>query len=244
MTQSRLHLHHAQDLKPGPLLLINIGLTCLTLGVVFWQHHKMHNQAVLVQLTTGETLQATPQTPLYRTDDSIQAFVRSTLTAFYTWPGYLPDAAGVPVPDEGQLIQTDAGELRLPSRAYVASYALAEDFQHPFRETLAGMIPSTVYGGGVEAILLIEQISAPTKVAAGRWQVDVVATLKILDTSSNRAEVLPYNRRLTVTAIDPAVPDATATPHQQAILGVRQSGLQIEAIVPLTLEDVTDELQP
>lgn len=242
MTQS--HLNHSQGLKLGPLLLLNIGLSCLTLSVVFWQHLKLHNQAVLVQLATGETLQATPQAPLYRTDESIQMFVRSTLTALYTWPGYLPDASGVLVPDAGQLIQTDTGELRLPSRAYVASYALAEDFQYPFRETLAGMIPSTIYGGGVEAVLLIDQISTPKKVAPGRWQVDVVAALKILDTSSNRADVLPYNRRITVTAIAPAVLDATATPHQQAILGVRQSGLQIEAIVPLTLEDVTDELQP
>ncbi|MEM9088788.1 MAG: hypothetical protein AAGC93_08605 [Cyanobacteria bacterium P01_F01_bin.53] len=234
-------LHPSNGLKTAPLVLINVGLSLMTLGAVLWQQHQRQNTAVLVQLSTGESIQAEPRDALYRSEASIQSFVRSTLGGLYTWPGYLPDNSGQLIVDQGQEIQTDSGVLRLPSRALVATYALSEDFQHPFRETLADMIPSAVYGGGVEAVLLIDQLSRPTTMTAGRWQVDVVANLKLVDTTTQKANYIPYNHRITVAAVDPAVMDPAATPHQQAMLRMRQSGLQITAIAPLTLEDLTHE---
>lgn len=234
-------LHQPKGLKTAPLVLINISLSLTTLGAILLQQYQRQNSSVLVQLSTGESIQAEHKPAHYRSAASIQNFVRSTFMALYTWPGSLPDENGQLIVDQGQEIQTDSGVLRLPSRAYVATYALAEDFQHPFRETLANMIPSAVYDGSMEAVLLIDQLSQPTQVAAGRWQLDIVASLKLVDSTTQKASYIPYNRRITVIAVDLAALDVTATPHQQAMLRMRQSGLQITAIAPLQLEDVTNE---
>jgi hypothetical protein len=219
---------------------LSLGVLILSVAL-FWlavSFSRLANQKppTLVQQVDGHAFSVRPADHSYREPEVIRRFVSDWAVMTFTW-GKLPGDQKKTV-DEGMAI---AGNKRVSTAAWEASFALAPDFRDAFLHQLAtDVIPDGVFDGKVSAVLVPQQVSPPQTAGEGRWQVDLIATRILFDDANPAGTTIPFNRRIFVRAVEPArqplIQDASE--YQRVVYRMLEGGIQIEEIRPLTTEEL------
>ncbi|MGF1498509.1 MAG: hypothetical protein ACFB8W_17050 [Elainellaceae cyanobacterium] len=229
----------SSDILPLAFAGLSLGILTLSLGL-FWLAYsfsKLANQPVptLVQQVDGRTFTVRAADRLHREPEVIRRLISDWAVMTFTW-GTLPDEQGTTV-DDGVKI---TGQERVPTSAWEASFALAPDFRDIFLEKMATeVVPDGVFDGAVSAVLVPQHISAPQAAGEGHWQVDLVATRIIFDTTNPAGYTVPFNRTIYVGAIEPPREPliANASEYQQTVYRMLEGGVQIVEIRPMAAKE-------
>jgi hypothetical protein len=238
--RSKLPKIDSSDILPLAFAGLSLGVLILSVAL-FWlavSFSRLANQKppTLVQQVDGHAFSVRPADHSYREPEVIRRFVSDWAVMTFTW-GKLPGDQKKTV-DEGMAI---AGNKRVSTAAWEASFALAPDFRDAFLHQLAtDVIPDGVFDGKVSAVLVPQQVSPPQTAGEGRWQVDLIATRILFDDANPAGTTIPFNRRIFVRAVEPArqplIQDASE--YQRVVYRMLEGGIQIEEIRPLTTEEL------
>jgi len=238
--KSKLPRIHSSDILPLAFAGLSVGAVMLSFSMLWLavSFNRLAGQKppTLVQQVDGRTFTARAADAQYREPEVIRQVVSDWAVMTFTW-GKLPGNTESPT-DYG--IKVISGD-RVSAAAWEASFLLAPDFRDAFLSTLANeVIPAGVFEGQVSAVLIPQHISPPQAIGEGRWQVDLVATRIIFEASNPSGTTLPFNRRITVRAVEPpGSPLITdASEYQKVAYRLLESGVQIEAIQPIQSEDL------
>ncbi len=238
--KSKLPRIHSSDILPLAFAGLSVGAVMLSFSMLWLavSFNRLAGQKppTLVQQVDGRTFTARAADSQYREPEVIRQVVSDWAVMTFTW-GKLPGNTGSPT-DDG--IKVTSGD-RVSTAAWEASFLLAPDFRDAFLSTLASeVIPAGVFEGQVSAVLIPQHISPPQAIGNGRWQVDLVATRIIFEASNPSGTTLPFNRRITVRAVEPPGSPliADASEYQTVAYRLLESGVQIEAIQPIQSEDL------
>jgi len=210
-----------------------IGLTSLvTQFLMLGAFLKLANKPApsLVQLEAGKTIATAPLDSKERTPAVIQSFVQNNLMLLMSASPRLPqvDIKVQPALDPGFNVQTEKGQLKVPTVAALASRALVPDFSVEFLKLLATRTPQDIFRGNGQRVLIFQDISAPQSVSPGKWKVIVTAVLVTSTTKGDTTEV--FNKEVFVQAVTPALTNALSNELERAIFQVRGTGLEIYAM--------------
>ena len=206
----------------------------------------------LVQLSSGETVEIGFEDPNYRSPEVITQFVTETLYYMMTMTSYGAGDGQVSALDPSRQkatpIKIKIGNTQgaIAQSAWLASEALEPKFADTFRAKLAQMTPPDVFTGAEEIILKFDYVKPPVEVNdsngnwLGRWEVDVIANLKVFRLGSGEIRTVPFNKRVTLRPISTAhIHDVEQFGTLALALNASQrSGLQITDITDLTTAEV------
>jgi hypothetical protein len=240
--KDKLPKFNSSDILPLAFLILASGqavfaFTLIWLGVSF---SKLADQppSTLVQQVDGRAFTVRAEDHWYREPEVIRKTVSDWSMLTFSW-GKAPGKQGT-AQDEGVEVKDD----RVPTSAWEASFLLTPDYRDAFLEKLAAdVVPADVFTGKVSGVLVIQTISPPQALGAGRWRVDMVATRILFDVANPSGISIPFNRTFYLTAIDPPRNPLKedATEYQRVVYQTLAAGLQIEEIRPLEQEGLTHE---
>ncbi|HEY9824620.1 MAG TPA: hypothetical protein V6D19_04170 [Stenomitos sp.] len=195
----------------------------------------------LVQTVDGKPLRVTAKENRSREPETIKRFVKDIVALMFSMTGTLPpenfDQARLPKPDAGVTIGSK--NLKIATASFQAGFALSEDFRRPFLESLADITPQELFAGTrqdptkppTQVVPVIKLISEPSQVQSGLWKVNVVANLILFNGKDQLGQdVIPFNKEITLRAVEAPQNLTGNTPLERTIFGIRQAGLEILAI--------------
>lgn len=214
-------------------LTIFSGLTFFFLLFLSFRVNQLAaKKTTFVQLVDGQALVAREQDELYRQPEVIKDTIRKWLSLTFDWSGVIP---GTNEPDRGHVVSNNK---RVTTNAYFGSFLIqagAQGFRQPALEAIADITPSRVFSGQVRSKLVISYLSTPRQTRLGEWQVDLVSTRILVNLSGGRDDEIPFNRTITLRAVDipdPLPQDASAL--DQRLYQIRSAGLEITKISNFT----------
>lgn len=218
-------------------VVISLGLNVLSLLAVFvlgTMTTRLANRPVptLVQTVNGESILTESMDHLGRTPETLRRFTQQALTMMFTWNPVQQDAAsGRVITDQG--VEVTGG--RATTKSWQASFAFSEDFRASFLGEVAAMTPPEVFQGNAQSVFNIESLSEPRRLAAGQWEIEVVANLIIFNQQNAQGVAIPFNKKIHLRAVEPPSDplEKDATSIQQAIYRIRASGLQFVQMTEL-----------
>ena len=244
----------------GRLLIVSLVTAgCSALSLLFSVSSVLYTQRLvnkefpsLVQMNNGESAQIVFEDPDYISPTSIKAFVSNTLYHAMAQTSYGAGDAEVsmlnPNREKATPVPVKVGQENKPitQNAWLATEAMEPTFAQGFRSMLAGMTHPDVFSGKEEVLLDISRVKEPEPVDAendewaGKWTVDVIATLRVYRLSSGEVKAIPFNKRVTVKPIDsPTILSSDEYGELAVVLNqVQSQGLQITDMVDLKLGEV------
>jgi hypothetical protein len=197
-----------------------------------------------VQLIDGKKV--TVKDDLDRDPAAIKQFVTKTMTLMFNWSGKLSSDTisdrAIALRDRGILISTpQAGNNKVTTSSWIASFALSEDFRRGFLREIATITPPEVFieddKQGLSGELIVKRIDLPKKIVPGKWRVGLVANLIQKKREDGTKIITPFNKDVLVRATDYfsyPLPDKI-TDLQGAIYAIRSSKMEIYEIRDLCL---------
>jgi hypothetical protein len=228
------------------LVMQFIAIFALLIQSGLWANLSRRPVPTLVQLVDGRAIQVGPSGHLDRSPETIRRFVNETLTLMFSWSGVLPPSNpneyNNPKPDPG-ISTTESGvQGRITTSSWQAGFALAEKFRKPFLETVAKLTPGGVFdeGKGVQSTFIINYISFPEPVGAGRWKVKLISNLVLITEQDKLGSPIPFNKEVFIAAVDPPTDPLgdNSSPLQKVVYRIRQAGLEIYSIRDLSQEEL------
>ncbi|MBE9052754.1 hypothetical protein IQ243_20465 [Nostocales cyanobacterium LEGE 11386] len=233
--------------KFGIITVTAFSMALISLLVQFLNYGAIRRLAgqqvpTLIQLSSGETINAKAVAPTERSSEVIKKFVSDTFIRMFNWDGIIQtfNEKGEPITkqDPGVEIREGSKTGRVTAKAYDASFAITEkeNFRGAFLRKLAQMTPNGVFSGDAQVSLIPRFISEPRKLKDGKWEIDLVATLVTFSRSNNDGKGIAFNKTITVEAITTLQsPPEETTDLAKKIYAARQSGLEITQIIDLDL---------
>lgn len=235
----------SSDILPLAFVGLAIGEMLLAIGLI-WIGHSINQIAqkpapTLVQKVDGQAFTVRSTDHDYREPQVIRQLVQEWAALTYTWSGKVTTTiagkAQSPTKDEGIKVKNK----RVPTVAWQASFLLSSDSESSFREAFLEELTKMphlegVLAGNTKTVLVVQHVSEPQALAGttGRWQVNLVANLIVVDRNHPAGITIPWNHAYFVRAVEPPqtpLPDP-ASDYQQVIYQLRQRGLEIEKILP------------
>jgi hypothetical protein len=216
--------------------LISLGVSGLTLLLQLLVVVNVINIAKrpapsLVQLSNGEAIKVQAIGSQERSLEVVQRFTTESLILLMSWSNDLPNANGeTKAIDPGALVKTAAGEKRITTSTFQASFTLNESLRDEMVKLLAEMTPTEVFLGQVKTTLKFQHVTIPTLVEPGKWKITVVGTLLKYQRGRGDVTKVPFNKELIVQAIDtPALPKdgRFSNEFENLVHTIRQAGLEI-----------------
>ncbi len=131
----------------------------------------------LVQLIDGRAITVDAEADLVRHPETIRRFVGETMTLMLNW-----------------------SQQQQPKTVWQISSELVAKELQPKLE--AEINPTEDLSKGTENVLVIQRISQPTKIADGKWKVEMTANQIIFTNGDRLGKSSPFNKQILVTAID------------------------------------------
>ena len=225
----------SKDILP----LCFIGLTTFSLlsflfilFLSFKVNQLSERKTTFVQLVNGRALVMSEQDYLYRYPEVIKNTVRQWANLTFNWDGVI---SGTKELDKGR----DIGKgKRVTTNAYFGSFLIEQGkggFRQAALQQLADITPSRVFDGQVRSKIIISYLSSPRQIKTGKWEVDMVATRVLVNTSGGADEEISFNRTFTLQAVDiPQPPENNAEVLARQLYEIRSAGLEITKISEFT----------
>ena len=202
--------------KTNLLPLLAVGTFCLNLlallvlmfhGNMLQQLNRKNANPSLVQLADGSSITADPKQNLERNPETIRRFVGETMTVMFTW-----------------------SEKQQPKTVWlISSQLLANGFRQRFETEINNLSPQNQLTRGTESVLVLQRISQPTKIADGKWKVEMSANYLTLTSFDPLGQSIPFNKQILVRVIDDqatSLPNAPL-PLQLAVHRLGEAKLEI-----------------
>lgn len=196
----------------------------------------------IVQLNDGSAVTARFVEPLVRDDKTIKRFVSNTTIQIFSWNGITDsteNGESVTKPDKGVEIETTTNNRKpIPTKAWETAFALSEEhnFRSTFLKNLAELVPPSVFSGQTQVSLIPRYISSPKKIEEGVWEVVYVGTLVSFSRQTNQGQGIPFNKVITVRAVDTFPLPRKPSELDKTIYLARQAGLEITGIVDYNVD--------
>ena len=230
----------------GNILTLFVLATLGLQGLIFFQTTfntiwiaKLSRKPVptLVELVDGRSIQVGAEASLYRSPQTIQYFVSQITTMLFSSSGMLAENSIVPktnlTPKLDAGIELKGNKLRgnrkVTTTAWEASFALSEDFRSTFLPELAQIIPPGVFSGTTQTALVINHLSQPEQLEAGKWKLKMIANLYLFTGGDPIGKAIPVNKDIYVRAVyltSQPLPNRL-TDIQKAVYNARASGIEI-----------------
>jgi hypothetical protein len=208
----------------------------------------------LVELVDGHSIQVGAETSLYRSPQAIQYFVSQIATMLFSASGTVgnnpnqPKSTLKPTLDPGVELSGNSfqGKRKVTKAAWEASFSLSEDFRGTFLPELAQITPVGVFSGTTQTVLVINHLSEPEPIEAGKWKLKMIANLYIFTGGDRIGQAVPVNKDIYVRAVyvTPQPLPESATEIQRAVYNTRAAGLEIYRFGDLTAPSDTDKTSP
>jgi hypothetical protein len=208
----------------------------------------------LVELVDGRSIQVGAEASLYRSPQAIQYFVSQIATMLFSASGTLEATPAVsqkavkPKLDPGVELTGSSfrGKRKVTTAAWEASFALSEDFRSTFLPELAQITPAGAFSGTAQTVLVINHLSEPEPIEAGKWKLKMVANLYTFTSGDRVGKAVPVNKDIYVRAVyvmPQPIPES-ATEIQRATYNARAAGLEIYRFGDLAASSNTDKTAP
>jgi hypothetical protein len=227
----------------GVLILSAVNSMGL-IGVYLLYSSLASNQKspTLIQMTGGKTITASSVDSNTRSPEVIKRFVALNISSLMSWSVQLSadvTQGGSPILDSGiEVVSLRGMKKKVPTTAWQASFAFAEDFRKGILASVSELIPDGVFTGNAKVVLVIKSISPPEEVEKGKWKVNLVSNLITFSAVNQAGESVPFNKEIFIQTIDIPVLKSDAAPLDEAIYKVRSSGLEIYAMRDLARENL------
>ncbi|MDB9375500.1 hypothetical protein [Nodularia sphaerocarpa] len=163
----------------------------------------------LVQLLDGRAITVDPQQSQTRHPETIRRFVGETMTLMLTWSQQQP-----------------------PLTVWqISSQLLANDLKPKFQAEITNLNPTGQLANinrETEYVLLIEKISQPTKIADGKWKVEMLANQLNFSGANNLGTSTSFNKQILVRAIEQPAIVLPAKPLQWDLAAYRLGEARLE----------------
>ena len=195
----------------------------------------------VVQLSDGTAAAARFVEPLVRDDKTIKRFVSNTMISMFSWNGIVDtteNGESVTKPDKGIEIPTQNNNKKvIPTKTWETAFSFSEerDFRSNFLINLAELVPSGVFSGQIQVSLIPRHISSPVQIEEGVWEIVYIGTLVSFNRQKNQGEGIPFNKVITIRAIDSFPLPRKPSELDKTIYAARQSGLEITQIVDYSI---------
>ncbi len=202
---------------------------------------------VLVQRQNGESINVKGISADSRDHKAISRFTGEVLTMMLSWSGYLPPETLAqrtkPQPDVGVKVEGDNKPYLLPTPSWEASFALEPEFRKEFLPKLAQFVPQAIFDGRVTTFYVPRFIGDPTSLGQGRWKLDVIGHIHIVEQNNQLKDSISFNRTVYVRAITPmferGLPEESEHKElAQKVLQIRAAALEIYAITELEEKEI------
>jgi hypothetical protein len=201
----------------------------------------------LVELVDGRSVRVGAEASWFRSGQAIQTFVSQIATMLFSASGTLESNRAVvkstlkPALDSGVELSGHnfRGKRKVTTAAWSASFALSEDFRRSFLAELAQITPAGVFSGTTQTVLVIERLSEPEPIEAGKWKLKMIANLYIFTGGDRLGKAVPVNKDIYVRAVylTPQPLPKSATEIQRAVYNARAAGLEIYRFGDLAAAD-------
>lgn len=197
-------------------VLITLGINSIALLLLMF-HGKLLNQLqsqsipTLVQLEDGRAITVIGTDHQERTAKTIRRFIGESLTLTLTWSESIP----------------------LEKIWNYSQYFINPDFYPTFRQQTEKTILGKPFQGnqkGINTALVVQSISQPEKITAGKWRVKILANLLVFKNSLSQAQVIPWNQTVVVKTLENREEINEKTLLKSAIEPLIDTKLQIEKI--------------
>ena len=231
--------------------LASLGLNVIVIIILIWQHQVISGLVnkkppTLVQLANGSSISVEARDGNFRDPSIVKDFTQTALTLFLTWNlegEPRQDSTGPTSKNQGKNTQRGVaqGDGRMTYGSWIASFAFSDDYQNEMRDFVAQNTPKEVFTGQIQVIPEFISISTPVQTESGKWQVDVIAKLNVMQLRNNGTYSLvrsiPFSREVWLAAVPHPFVPKNATPLQQALGALRSSGLEIDFMRPIILNE-------
>lgn len=191
----------------------------------------------LVELVDGRSVQVGAEASLYRSPQNIQYFVSQIATMLFSASGTLEGSGAVPKStlkptlDPGVELSGNSfrGKRKVTTTAWEASFALSEEFRSAFLPELAQITPAGAFNGTTQTVLVINHLSEPEPIEAGKWKLKMIANLYTFTAGDRVGKAVPVNKDIYVRAVyvtPQPLPDL-ASEIQRVVYNARAAGLEI-----------------
>ena len=226
----------------GWIILSIGGLTVynsLVLSIVMGALNNLAHQKTptLVQRVDGRAEVVSPLETRKRIPMVVRRFAVESLTALMNASGKAAALKGQK--DPGVSLRIGNSEKRLPTTVWQAGFTLSGDFRNQLLQRIGMDIPTDVFEGRYERVLIPKYVSDPESVSdrEGEWKVNIIADLQTISMQNPAGIVEPFNKTVTVRAIDSPEPTSELnSPIAKDIYSIREAGLEIT--------DIRDYQQP
>ncbi len=212
------------------------GVLFLIVVITFGKIDKIATSKtpLLVEIADGTTARTVPAPHNERSPQVISTFVGKTMVALMSWNSILQtstsfDPTEKPRLDEG----VQAGDKKVTTATWAASFALSEDFRATFLSELAKLTPQEVFSGKTQSLLLVRYFSVPQIISSGKWRQDMVGNLVIFENGKQTGRAIPFNKTIFTRSIDTPELPKNATDLQKEAYKARRDGLEIYKIQDL-----------
>ena len=235
----------------GSTVLLCLGLSVTTIilqmGVVIGIVSVARKPPpVLVQNQDGESLLVKGIPANSRDNKAISRFTGEVLTMMLSWSAYLPpetvEQSRKPRPDRGVKVQGEK-QYVLPTSSWEASFALEPEFRQEFLPQLASFVPKAIFNGQAQTFYVPQFVGEPVSLGQGRWKLDVIGNIYLIEKNSQLKDSIPFNRTVYVRAITPmfkrGIPENSS--HNQLahkVAKIRSAALEIYAMTELEKKEI------
>jgi hypothetical protein len=181
----------SESQQKNTLLLFSfgtLGLNAIMLLLLFFNQSLLQSLSrqltpqSLIELENGTAITADPEENLERQPATLSRFVGESMTLMLT------------------------SSARLPPRLVlnITSGLFSKSFQTRFANEILEQQRSLRSGredANLETVLVIEKISAPLKIEAGQWKLEIVAHQLLFSSSDLLGKSLPFHKQIWVRAI-------------------------------------------
>ncbi|MCM1985098.1 hypothetical protein [Lyngbya confervoides] len=215
----------------GAALLGGTNLLLTLLNMVMIAQVAGKPAPTLVELQGGKSITVAAIGSKERTTEAIQTFVSESLVELFDWRGMIqsPDSRdSAPIPDPGVEI---GGGQRVTYATWAASYRFEDSWQPELLKAIATMTPQSLFNQSdrrTQGLLVVREMGQPTKTNEGQWQIDVVANLILFENGDNVGRAIPFNKKVTVAAVDPPAFSDDPSELQTVIYNARKAGMIIQ----------------
>jgi hypothetical protein len=187
------------------------------------------------QLVNGDAIYISERQRKFRTPEVVRKVVKDWTILTFNWEGIIP---GTTEPDKG--VGVVGSNRKVPFTMSIASVLMEPEFATATLKQMAEeIVPNDVFSGAVRQVTTIHYVSEPRQLAEGRWQVDVVATRRLISKRTGATIPIAFNKTFTLRAVEiPSSPlgnDASLV--ERLIYSTMAAGLQITDITPYDSEN-------
>ena len=211
------------------LLTLIIGLLGICNLILLANNNKLASKrTVFVQEPDGSTQLAQEKDENYRADEVVRSTVANWLPLMWEWDNRI---AGSDTVDRGLQIGS-GGNLRVPTKVYMASFLLSPEFRWEHLKKIATEIPQEVYKGSVRSVFEIHYLGKPIR-KENTYEIIVMGIRTDIAERGQLKRESRYSKTIVLKPVEPyrtVLKDSEPSAFRKQLAELLKNGLMVTSI--------------